>query len=259
MAYLFDEKHRTIIFGSGGSIGSACVKVFADAGASVIATDISLDSAEESIRDIDGDHQAVEIDATDPDKLEIVARELFAEANIDSVVYAAGITATYDVAAHDWAAYRKLMAVNLDAAFYVSKAFSAPMLERRVPGSFVYISSMSGLRGEAHASAYCASKFAINGLMESFAAENTAHNIRANSVAPGNVESKMIHQVAAEIAAEEGGTREKWLTTLANQGAGVRFVDPKEVAQACLWLASPLSSGVTGEVLKVDVGHTLDW
>ncbi len=259
MKISFDKKHRAIIFGAGGSIGAACVKVFAEAGVDVIASDVSLESAKRNLEGLSGNHQAVAVDVTDPQALDQLAQELSEQQAIDSVIYAAGITTTYDVANHDWPAYKKLMAVNLDGAFYATKAFSSIMLKKKLPGSFVYISSMSGSRGEAHASAYCASKFAINGLMEAFAAENTEHNIRANSVSPGNVDSRMIQQVAQEIAEEDGGSKEQWLKNLASQGAGVRFVKPEEVAQACLWLASPLSSGVTGEVLKVDVGHTLDW
>ena len=149
------------------------------------------------------------------------------------------------------------MAINLDGAFFVGGAFSRRMVDARRGGSFVYLSSTAGLRGEAGASAYCASKFGINGLMESLAAELSPAGIRANAVAPGNVDSPMLRAVAENQAEREGATPEEMLDRYAHAGGAVRLVDPAEVGAAVVWLASPLASGVTGHVVRVDVGQMI--
>jgi NAD(P)-dependent dehydrogenase (short-subunit alcohol dehydrogenase family) len=123
-----------------------------------------------------------------------------------------------------------------------------------VPGSFVFISSVAGKRGEPGASAYCVSKFGLLGLVESFAAEVATQGIRANAVCPGNVDSSMLQAVARQIAARERRSREAVMSDLVNAAATGRLVDPREVASTCLWLCSPLASGVTGESVNVDGG-----
>jgi NAD(P)-dependent dehydrogenase (short-subunit alcohol dehydrogenase family) len=259
MGFKFDTKHRTAIFGAGGGIGSSCVTAFTEAGAEIAALDLTEDLAARSIAGLGAGHQSYAADVTDPVALSELAAKVCADEPVDSVIYCSGITSTSDVADEDWSDYRKLMSVNLDGAFYATQAFCRPMLAAKAPGSFVYISSMSGQRGEAQASAYCASKFGLIGMVESFAAENTATGIRANAVAPGNVDTAMLQQVAREIAVEKDSTEQEIWDWLAQQGSANRLVQPSEVAQTCLWLASPLASGITGAVIKVDVGQTLDW
>jgi NAD(P)-dependent dehydrogenase (short-subunit alcohol dehydrogenase family) len=174
-------------------------------------------------------------------------------------VYAAGIVFDDDVVEMDWSAYRRLMAVNLDGAFFTGAAFARPMIERGRQGSFVFISSMSGLRGEPSASAYCASKFGMIGMVQSFAAELTRHEIRANAVCPGNVDGPLLRGVADEMARRQGRSATEVYAGLACVGAAQRFVQPAEVAQLCLFLASPAASGITGASLPVDCGALIDW
>src|SRR5207244_3002112 len=81
-------------------------------------------------------------------------------------------------------------------AFYAGQAFATRMLGADRPGSFVFLSSTAGKRGEAGASAYCASKFGLIGMMESFAAEVAAKGIRVNAICPGNVDSPMLRAIA---------------------------------------------------------------
>jgi NAD(P)-dependent dehydrogenase (short-subunit alcohol dehydrogenase family) len=259
MTFQFDGKHRALIVGGGGGIGASCVAEFAAAGASVTSLDLKLSMAEESIEGLAGCHRAMQADVSNPDSLQSIVEQIKGDSPFDSIVYCAGVTATSSVIEHDWNEYRRVMSINLDGAFYVAKAFCKTMVEAKSQGSVVFLSSMSGQRGESLASAYCASKFGLIGMMESFAAENTQHGIRANAVAPGNVDSPMLRNVAREISAETGQTAEEVWQELSHQGAAVRLVELTEVAQVCLWLASPLSSGVTGATIRVDAGQTLDW
>lgn len=149
------------------------------------------------------------------------------------------------------------MAVNLDGAFYTGGAFTRSLRARGRGGSFVFLASTAGVRGEAGASAYCASKFGLIGLVESLAAELTAHDIRVNAVAPGNVDSPLLRSVAANQAAREGTSEEEMLDRYAHAGAARRLVTTAEVADVVVWLSSPLASGVTGLVVRVDAGQMI--
>ena len=248
--------HKAVVVGAAGAIGSACARAFAEAGATVTAVDKDLDGAAATAATLTGDHAALALDVCDPVAVTRIAEEISQARAYDSVVYAPGTVFTADVADIPWARYRALMSVNLDGAFHVAQGFVRPMLASQRPGSFVFLSSMAGLRGEAGASAYCASKFGLIGLVQSFAAEMTGREVRVNAVAPGNVDTPMLRQVARDIAANTGlsGDPDATYASFAQVGAARRLVTPAEVAAACVWLAGPASAGVTGTTLRVDAG-----
>ncbi len=249
------DGHRTAIVGGAGAIGSEIGRAFAAAGAAVAVLDIDEGAAVALASSLHGDgHSGSAVDVTDPDSVERAAEIC---GPVDSVVYCAGIAFTADVVDTDWARYRRLMAVNLDGAFYTSAAFARRMVAEGGSGSFVFLTSTAGLRGEAGATSYCASKFGLIGLMESLAAELTPHSVRANAVAPGNVDSPMLRSVALAQAEREGASAEEMIDRYAHAGAAQQLVSIPEVASAVLWLASPLSGAVTGDVLRVDAGQMI--
>jgi NAD(P)-dependent dehydrogenase (short-subunit alcohol dehydrogenase family) len=243
--------HRTAVLGAGGALGSACVRAFASAGASVTALDLRAEAAEAAVQSLPGRHEHRTVDVTDPTALMAVAR---AVGELDSLVYAAGIVFDDEIVEMDWTQYRQLMAVNLDGAFYVAAAFGRPMIASKRQGAFVFISSTAGLRGEPSASAYCASKFGLIGMVESFAAELSRHGIRANAVCPGNVDSPLLRNVAAETARRQDRDWAEIFAEFAHAGSAQRLVQPDEVAQLCLFLASPAAAAITGAALRVDCG-----
>jgi NAD(P)-dependent dehydrogenase (short-subunit alcohol dehydrogenase family) len=247
---MLPEGHVTAIVGAGGGIGQALCRVFAVAGSSVRALDKDVNAAAANLTDLSGNHQAFALDVTDADAVDAAAKNI---GHVDAVIYAPGVVFTANVADLDWHTYHSLMKVNLDGAFFVAKAFVRGMLARG-SGSFVFLSSMAGKRGEAGASAYCASKFAIIGLVQSFAAEVAAAGIRVNAVCPGNVDTPMLQRVAADIAKNTDSDVTAIWQEMKDVAAAKRLVTPAEVAQSCLWLCSPLASGVTGEAINVDAG-----
>lgn len=244
------EGHVTAIVGAGGGIGRALCEVFAEAGSSIRALDKDINAAAANLADLSGNHHALALDVTDVNAVRAIAKQL---EPVDAVIYAPGLVFTANVVDLDWQAYQTLMAVNLDGAFFVAQAFVRGMLTRGA-GSFVFLSSMAGKRGEAGASAYCASKFAIIGLVQSFAAEVAAAGIRVNAVCPGNVDTPMLQRVAADIANNTATDVKAIWQEMKDVAAAKRLVTPVEVAQSCLWLCSPSASGVTGEAINVDAG-----
>lgn len=245
--------HVAVVVGGAGAIGKACVRAFAGAGATVWSVDLDEQAAAGALTGLDAKHRAAACDVTDPASTDRLA-ELVGAA--DSVVYAAGVNADGNVIDIDWSAYRKVMAVNLDGAFHIGAAFARRMTERGTGGAFVFLSSTAGLRGEAGASIYCASKFGLIGFVESMAAE-LAGDIRVNAVCPGNVDSPMLRDVAQRIAERTGADADEIWREMARSGAARRLVTPAEVAALCLHLASPASAAITGATVRVDAGAML--
>lgn len=248
---------RVAVIGAAGGIGRACVSAFARTGWTVLAADLDADAASAALAGQRGGstaHRPAALDVTDHAAVEALAEEAGA---IDAVVYSAGIVATMPIAETDFSTFRKIMAVNLDGAALVASAFARRMIAREGGGSLVFVSSAAGLRGEANASAYCASKFGLIGLVQSIAAELTAHDIRANAVAPGNVDTPMLRAVARDIAAVSGDDVDTVWTGFAKTGAAQRLITPDEVAATCLALCGPGFSAVTGATVPVDGGYLL--
>ncbi len=249
------DSHRAVVIGAGGAIGGAIGHAYAEAGATVWAADVDMTSVEVLTHALGaGAHRASDVDVTDPASVERLADAVWRDGPVDSVVYTAGVAFTASVADTDWPDYRRLMAVNVDGAFYVAGAFARRMLAAERGGSFLFLSSMAGKRGEAGASAYCASKFALIGLTQSFAVEVAARGIRVNALCPGNVDSPLLRRVARDVARREGRAETNVYDDFARVAAARRLVRPDEVAAVAVWLASPLASAVTGEAINVDAG-----
>ncbi len=249
------QGHRAVVIGAAGAIGAAICRAYAEAGASVWAADLDVAGARDAVTALGpGEHRAQRVDVTDPDEVETLAATVWREGPVDSIVYAAGVVYSRDVADLAWPEYRRLMSVNLDGAFYTARAFGARLRAAARGGSVVFLSSMAGKRGEAGASAYCASKFGLIGLTQSFAVEVAARGIRVNAICPGNVDSPMLRAVARDIAGLQGRREEEVYEEFAAVAAARRLVQPSEVAALAVWLVSPAASAVTGEAINVDAG-----
>lgn len=244
---------RAVVVGAAGAIGAAVVDDLATAGATVLAADLRGAGAVVAGRD-GGGHTAAEVDVTDLASVEALVARAFADGEVHAVVYAAGANTTGPITELDWADYDRVMDVNLRGAFHLAKAVSGPLAVQPTPASLVLLASTAGQRGEAGGSVYCASKFGLIGLMQSLAAELAPAGVRVNAVAPGNVDSPMLRELAARVAAREDRDATTVLDALADEAAQRRLVGVGEVAAACTWLVSPASSGVTGTTVNVDGG-----
>ncbi len=247
MAFCFDKTHHSLVIGSNGAIGSACAKALKKSGANVFEIDLiktNNNSRENFFR----------CDITNFEEISECSKKI---KKIDSLIYAAGINYDANVIDTDWEKYRKVMSVNLDGAFKIASIFGEKMMKNN-SGSLVFFSSMAGLKGEAGASVYCASKFGLIGFVESFAAEMTPFNVRVNAICPGNVDSPMLKQVASAIAIRNKLKETDVLNEMKFAGAAKRLVNVNEVANLAIYLCSNLSSGITGSILKVDCGASLD-
>jgi NAD(P)-dependent dehydrogenase (short-subunit alcohol dehydrogenase family) len=129
-------------------------------------------------------------------------------------------------------------------------------MRARGGGSIINISSLLGLRGYPMRSAYVASKFAVIGISESVAHEVGQYGIRVNALCPGAVRGELMEDVIARRARAEGRSPEEIVKSAYTDVAALRkWVEPEEVAQAALFLASDASSAITGEHVRVDAGR----
>lgn len=233
------EGRAALVTGAAGGIGSAVVRLLAGAGARVVATDLAGSPVERG-----GD--AVAGDLSRPHAVrECVAEAVRRAGGLDIVVHAAGITRDAVLWKMDDAAWGEVMRVNLDSAFWLLRE-AVPTLRRSECGSIVLISSINAERGKFGQSNYAASKAGLVGLARSAAREVGKFGIRINVVAPGWIDTPMTARLPPEL-------RERALAESALGRAG----SPEDVASAVLFLASPMSRHVTGQVLRVDGGQLM--
>ncbi len=247
MTFKFKSPHFSLVIGSNGTIGTACKEALTSAGSEVILMDCDLPKTKSA-------NMFLKCDVTNIEEVINAAKKIM---KIDSLIYAAGLNYDAKVIDTNWNEYRKLMSVNLDGAFHIGSVFGKKMAQQK-SGSFIFLSSFAGLRGEAGASVYSATKFGLIGFMESFAAEMTSFNVRVNAICPGNVDSPMLKQVAKDIAKRNNLSAQNIYNEMKNSGAARRFVNPNEVADLAVFLSSNQSTGITGSVIKIDCGAGVD-
>ncbi|MBC3191796.1 mycofactocin-coupled SDR family oxidoreductase [Pseudonocardia sp. C8] len=179
---------------------------------------------------------------------------------IDILIANAGIWtrgAFWELSDDQW---DEMIGVNLTGVWRTAKAVAPHMIERQT-GSIVIIASANGLEPGANYAHYCSAKHGAIGLMKNIALELAPHGIRANAICPGAIETPMTdHQAVYDMfAGHEGGTREDKLAGGYHFHAlkGATFLDPQVIADAALYLNSPLASAVTGVALPVDAGHMI--
>ena len=147
----------------------------------------------------------------------------------------------------------KMIDTNLKGTFWGCKVAALNLSEG---GSIINVSSLAGKRGSANNSVYCASKFGTNGLTQALAKELGAKGIRVNAVCPVYVETPgLIEALKNPNAPTKGGNTKKYLDEFAKTNSALqRLPNGSEIAELCFYLASPISSAVTGQCINVDCG-----
>jgi NAD(P)-dependent dehydrogenase (short-subunit alcohol dehydrogenase family) len=243
---------RILVTGGGAGIGRRIAEGFLEAGARVHVSDLDPAAVAGFTR---GEGRTGEVsDARDPDATAALAAAA-AEAlgGLDVVIANAGVAGpTAPVDAFGREAWDETLEVNLRGVWALAAA-AAPHL-RASRGLFLATSSVAGRLGYANRTPYAASKWGVVGLVKSLAVELGPEGVRANAILPGIVEGPRIERVIAARARAEGRSVEETRRLYLDKVSLRRMVTADEVAAACLYLASPAGSAVTGQALCVCAG-----
>lgn len=233
-----------LITGAAKGIGKAIALKFASEGADVAFTDLVInEAAEETIKELEAFGHKVKgyaSNAADFAQTQEVVDQIMAEfGHIDILVNNAGITKDGLMLRMSEAQWDAVINVNLKSAFNFIYALT-PIMARQRGGSIINMSSVVGVSGNAGQCNYSASKAGLIGLAKSIAKEMGPRGIRANCIAPGFIISDMTNALSEEV-------REQWVKTIPLRRGGT----PEDVAKVALFLASDLSSYVSGQVIHV--------
>jgi NAD(P)-dependent dehydrogenase (short-subunit alcohol dehydrogenase family) len=240
----FDGK-VVLVTGAAGGVGRAAAIGFAQGGARVVAADMDTAGLAKTIAEAGNGSIAVEVDVSDEASCQAMVEQTISEfGRLDVQFNNAGVSGdrakTADISSADW---HRVIGVNLSGVFFCARA-ALPHMVSGGGGVIINTASVDGLVGMPTLSHYVASKHAVIGLTKSIALEYARDNIRAVSVAPGYIRTRMT---------EEGFDADEraLLASLVPLG---RPGEPEEVANMVLWLASDKASYVSGSCHTVDAG-----
>ena len=239
-----------LVTGSTTGIGEACAHAFAEAGASVMVTGRNEErgaAVVSALKSLGADADFLPCDVRGEGVGdELVSQTVKRFGSLDILVNNAGILFAGDVVETTEEQWREIIDVNVTSLFLISRSAVAQM-RRQGGGCIVNIASEWGLNGETGYLAYCVTKGAVVQMTRCMSLDHAKENIRVNSVCPGEVHTQMVD----EMLKEAGSTPEE----LASGVPMGRLAKPGEVANCVLFLASDLSSYVTGTNFSVDGGN----
>lgn len=241
------EGKVALITGASRGIGKGIAEKFVAEGATVAFT---YRSSEEKARALEaeltangGTAKGFKSDAGDFEQAAKLVEDVVKEfGTVDIVINNAGITRDNLLMRMSEEHWDEIMDVNLKSVFNLTKAVMRTMLKAR-SGSIINMSSVVGVKGNAGQSNYAASKAGIIGFTKSVAAELGSRNIRCNAVAPGFIETEMTAALGEEVI-------QQWRDGIPLKRGG----SPDDVANLCLFLASDMSTYITGQTINVDGG-----
>ena len=238
---------NAIITGASRGIGKGIATMFAQNGANVAFTYSSSSDAakslEKELKSYGTNIKSYQSNAASfDDSQKLIDNVLEDFGSIDILINNAGITKDSLLMRMQESDFDIVIDVNLKSVFNMTKAVQKTMLKQK-KGSIINMSSVVGVKGNAGQSNYAASKAGIIGFSKSIALELGSRNIRCNVVAPGFIETEMTAKLNEDTVNE-------WRKGIPLRRGGT----PQDIANTCTWLASDLSSYVTGQAINVDGG-----
>ncbi|WP_257351651.1 SDR family oxidoreductase [Pseudalkalibacillus decolorationis] len=249
------EGKTAIITGAGSGMGKAAAKLFAAQGANVVIADLNKDAADQTAEEIDqvGQVLVVQTDVGDDQSVQnLVGEALTKFDHADVLINCAGVpqffTPIEEMSISEW---DKIMSVNTKSIFLTTRHL-VPYMKRKQQGSIINIASIAGIRARPGLNAYCASKGAAIMLTKALALELAPYKIRVNAINPGPAETPMLGKF---LPGDEQKVEEDKNKIFLDSVPLGTLIQPEDIAQAALYLASDLAKAVTGEIMNVDGGR----
>ncbi|MDX1828133.1 MAG: 3-oxoacyl-[acyl-carrier-protein] reductase [Lutibacter sp.] len=241
------ENKNTLITGATRGIGKGIALEFAKQGANIAFTyNSSIEAAQNLENELSSygiKAKGYQSNAASYEAAQDLAKEVLNEfGTIDVLINNAGITKDNLLMRITEEDFDKVIEVNLKSVFNLTKAVIRPMMKQRA-GSIINMTSIVGIKGNAGQTNYAASKAGIIGFTKSVALELGSRNIRCNAIAPGFIETEMTAKLNEDVV-------QGWRDAIPLKRGG----NPKDIANACVFLASDMSSYITGQTLSVDGG-----
>ncbi|CAG9250514.1 SDR family oxidoreductase [Paraburkholderia caribensis] len=239
-------KRVVLVTGACGGIGSVLCRRFVQDGATVLALDVDVAALEKLAAELGADSVTpIAVDLCDADAVRVaVAQAVGKRGPVDVLVANAGAAQGLTLAKTDAASWRRDVELNLNGTYHTVEAVRASMIERQ-HGSIVLIGSVNGLAALGHP-AYSAAKAGLISYTKALAIELGRYGIRANIVCPGTVKTQA-WQARVDKNPQVFEDLKKWYPLR-------DFATPDDIADAVLFLASPMARVITGVVLPVDGG-----
>lgn len=249
-----------LVTGAGRGIGREIALALARSGVDVAVSARSTGEIEAVAAEVEARGRrsiAVSCDVTDVrqvDAMVAAVRERLGPVAI--LINNAGQAGSHKFLGHPDDLWHRMIAVNLNSTYYVSKAV-APMMVEAGWGRIVNIASIASKVGARYVAAYTASKHGVLGLTRALAVELVRHGITVNAVCPGYVDTPMTDNNVANIAARTGMSAEAARRTLANTSPQGRLIQPDEVAGVVMLLVGEGGRGINGQAINVDGGAVM--
>jgi NAD(P)-dependent dehydrogenase (short-subunit alcohol dehydrogenase family) len=242
---------RALVTGGGRGIGQACAEALAAAGAEVTVCGRTAAEVERVAQAIGG--QALVVDLLDRGATDRLAA---AAGRVDILVNNAGIAESASLERTTDALWDRVMELDATAPFRLTRAL-VPAMVAAGWGRVVNIASNAGVSGYGYTAAYCAAKHAMVGWTRSLAIDLARTGVTINALCPGWVETAMVDEAVARIAAKTGRTVDEARASLAAMSPQRRMIQPAEVGYAARMLCAEHARGIHGQTLVIDGGAVL--
>ncbi|CAM3786460.1 glucose 1-dehydrogenase [Nocardiopsis rhodophaea] len=242
------REYTALVTGGAGGIGRAICASLAEAGATVVVSDLDAAAATDVAEALPG-ARAVGMDLADPGTVASgIARIHEIADRVDVLVHNAGVSAIAPFVESDPADWELMWRVNTRAPMLLTRAFLPGMIARGF-GRLVFVSSDGARAGSGGEGAYAATKSALFGLAKSLARETARYGVTSNVVCPGPTDTPMLREV--------GERHPDMVRKLARRIPAGRLGTPADVASAVAFLAGPAAGYITGQTLSVSGGITM--
>jgi 3-hydroxybutyrate dehydrogenase len=247
-----------LVTGGGSGIGAAIAEELARVSAYVLVQDLRLKAATsvaEVIRAAGGAAGAIGGDVSNPDDVTSIVQDLLrSHDRVDILVNNAGVQHVAPIDQFPLEQWNRLIGVLLTGAFLFIQA-TLPEMRRNGWGRIINISSVNGKRGDPGKAAYCSAKHGLIGLTRVAALETATDGITVNAICPGLVDTPLIQNQLADLAAMHGLTTDEALDNIyLSLVPQKRMLDPGEVATMVRYLVSEEGRGITGQAINVSAG-----